>query len=60
MRAAETARAVSERMPSITPEASSLLFDCVPTGMTEETPAVFEPFFGGITEAAVDAGLGRA
>lgn len=56
VRAAETARAVAERMPSITPEASSLLFDCVPTGMTEETPAVFEPFFGGITEAAVDAG----
>jgi probable phosphoglycerate mutase len=24
--------------------------------MTDETPAVFEPFFGGITEAAVDAG----
>ncbi|MDY0830570.1 histidine phosphatase family protein [Microbacterium sp. BG28] len=56
VRAAETARAVAERMPSITPEASSLLFDCVPTGMTDETPAVFEPFFGGITEAAVDAG----
>lgn len=56
VRAAETARAVAERMPSITPEASSLLFDCVPTGMTEETPSVFESFFGGITEAAVDAG----
>ncbi len=56
VRAAETARAVSERLPAVTPEASALLFDCVPTGMTEDTPAVFEPFFGGVTEAEIDAG----
>lgn len=56
LRAAETARAVSERLPSISPEPSALLFDCVPTGMLPETPAVFEPFFGSITEAEVDAG----
>ena len=35
-RAAQTARAVAERLPSVTPEASALLFDCVPTGMTPE------------------------
>lgn len=55
-RASETARAVSERMPSLAPEPSALLFDCVPTGMTDETPSVFEPFFGSVTEAEVEAG----
>jgi len=55
-RASQTARAVAERMPSVTPEPSALLFDCVPTGMTEETPSVFEPFFGSVTEAEVEAG----
>ncbi len=56
VRAAETARTVAERLPAISPEPSALLFDCVPTGMTPETPAVFEPFFGSVTEADVDAG----
>jgi len=56
LRAAETARAISERIPSVEAEPSALLFDCVPTGMTEETPAVFEPFFGSITDAEIEAG----
>lgn len=55
-RAAETARAVADRLTSVTPEPSALLFDCVPTGMTEETPPVYEAFFGGITEAEIEAG----
>jgi serine/threonine-protein phosphatase PGAM5 len=55
-RAAETARAVAARLPSLSPEPSALLFDCVPTGMTPETPAAFEPFFGSVTEAEIDAG----
>nr|WP_206687596.1 histidine phosphatase family protein [Microbacterium yannicii] len=55
-RASQTARAVAERMPSLSPEPSALLFDCVPTGMTDETPAAFEPFFGSVTEAEVEAG----
>ncbi|MGZ0711203.1 histidine phosphatase family protein (plasmid) [Coraliomargarita sp. W4R53] len=55
-RASETARAVAERMPSVAPKPSALLFDCVPTGMTDETPPAFEPFFGSITEAEIDAG----
>ncbi|WZH36970.1 MAG: histidine phosphatase family protein [Microbacterium enclense] len=55
-RAAQTARAVAERLPSVSPEPSALLFDCVPTGMTPETPAAYEPFFGSVTEAEVDAG----
>ena len=55
-RASETARAFAERMPSLSPQPSALLFDCVPTGMTPDTPAVFEPFFGGVTDAEIDAG----
>lgn len=56
VRAAETAKAVAERLPAVKPEPSSLLFDCIPTGMTPETPATFEPFFGSITEAEIEAG----
>jgi len=55
-RAAETARAVADRLPAINPEPSSLLFDCLPTGMTPATPAVYEPFFGSYTDADADAG----
>lgn len=55
-RSTQTARAVAERMPALSPQPSSLLFDCVPTGLTDETPAVFEPFFGGVTEAELEAG----
>lgn len=55
-RAAETARAVAERLPSVTPEPSALLFDCIPTGMLPETPSIYEPFFGSYTEAEIDAG----
>ncbi|WAA67640.1 histidine phosphatase family protein [Microbacterium oxydans] len=56
LRANETARAIAARLPSVDPEPTALLFDCVPTGMTEETPAVFEPFFGSVTEAEIEAG----
>lgn len=58
-RAAETARAVSERLPSLDPQPTALLFDCVPTGMTPDVPSVYEPFFGGITEAEIDAGAAQ-
>jgi len=56
LRANETARAIAGRLPSVDPEPTALLFDCVPTGMTEETPAAFEPFFGSISDAEIDAG----
>ncbi len=55
-RAAETARAVAGRLPAVTPEPSALLFDCIPTGMQPDTPAIYEPFFGSYTEAEIDAG----
>lgn len=55
-RASETARYVAERLPSVDPQPHALLFDCVPTGMTEETPSSFEPFFGSYSEAEIEAG----
>ena len=59
LRAAETARTVAERLPSVDPEPTALLFDCVPSGMTPDTPHVYEPFFGGVTEAEADAGAAQ-
>ncbi|MFT4234305.1 MAG: histidine phosphatase family protein [Microbacterium sp.] len=56
VRASETARIFAERLPALDPQPHALLFDCVPTGMTEDTPAVFEPFFGGVTEEQIEAG----
>lgn len=56
LRATETARAIAERLPSVTPEPSALLFDCVPTGTTDDTPSAYESFFGSVTEAEVEAG----
>lgn len=56
VRAAETARTVAERLPSLTPQPSALLFDCVPTGPVADMPSVYEPFFGAYTDAETDAG----
>ncbi|RLP77764.1 histidine phosphatase family protein [Mycetocola tolaasinivorans] len=58
-RAAETAELIAERLPSITLEPSALLFDCVPTGKTPDTPSAYEPFFGGITDAETEAGTAQ-
>jgi len=55
-RAAQTAAIVAERLPSVSPQPSALLFDCIPTGMTDDTPVAYESFFGAVTEAEVEAG----
>lgn len=55
-RAVETAQAMTTRMPSLTVEPSALLMDCVPSGPTPDMPAVFEPFYGGVTEEEIQAG----
>ena len=36
--------------------ASALLFDCIPSGPAPETPKVYDPFFGSVTEAEIEAG----
>ncbi|RLP83141.1 histidine phosphatase family protein [Mycetocola lacteus] len=58
-RAAETAELIAERLPSIALESSALLFDCVPTGKTPDTPSAFDSFFGGITDAETEAGAAQ-
>lgn len=56
LRATETARSIAERLPAVDPEPSALLFDCVPSGITDETPAAYESFFGAVTDAEIEAG----
>ena len=49
-RASETAKIIAERLPALEPEPSALLFDCVPSGKTANTPAAYDAFFGSVTE----------
>ncbi len=55
-RAAETADLMTVRMPALASEPSTLLMDCIPCGPTPDMPAAFEPFFGAITPAQIEAG----
>lgn len=55
-RAAETAAIIAAKMPALEPEPSALLFDCIPSGPAPETPKVYDPFFGSVTEAQIEAG----
>jgi serine/threonine-protein phosphatase PGAM5 len=55
-RASGTARIIADRLPALNPEPSPLLFDCVPSGPAAETPSVYDPFFGSVTEAEIEAG----
>ncbi|WP_373285874.1 histidine phosphatase family protein [Pseudoclavibacter endophyticus] len=41
------------------PEPSGLLFDCVPSGPTPETPSVYDSYFSGVAEAEVEAGAAQ-
>jgi probable phosphoglycerate mutase len=55
-RAHETARIMTERLPALELQPSALLMDCIPSGPGVDMPHAFEPFFGGVTEAEIDAG----
>ena len=55
-RAAETARIMTERLPALESQPSTLLFDCVPSGPTADMPSAYKPFFGGVTEDEIEAG----
>ncbi len=55
-RAQETARIMTERLPALEPQPSTLLMDCVPSGPGIDMPHAFESFFGGVTEAEIEAG----
>jgi probable phosphoglycerate mutase len=54
--ATETARIMTGSMPSLAPEPSALLFDCIPSGPTPDMPQAFKPFFGSVTDAEIEAG----
>ena len=55
-RAWDTVRVMGERLPALTAEPSALLMDCVPSGMAEETPSAYEPFFKSVSQADIEAG----
>lgn len=55
-RAVETAEIMSEIMPALNPQPSSLLFDCIPSGPGPDMPKAFDSFYGAITEAEIEAG----
>lgn len=55
-RAAETAEIIAQRLPALTSEPTPLLMDCIPSGRAPEMPSVFDPFFGSVTDAQIEAG----
>jgi broad specificity phosphatase PhoE len=55
-RAADTARILTRRMPSLESKPSALLMDCVPSGPTPDMPHAFEAFFGSVTQEQIEAG----
>lgn len=55
-RAEETARIMTERLPSLESVPSALLMDCIPSGPTPDMPHAFESFFGSVTPAEIEAG----
>ncbi|TPW76519.1 histidine phosphatase family protein [Schumannella soli] len=55
-RAQETAKIMTERLPSLEAEPSALLMDCIPAGPSSDMPHSFESFFGGVTPEEIDAG----
>ncbi|MGL4339070.1 MAG: histidine phosphatase family protein [Rhodoglobus sp.] len=55
-RAEETAVIMTERMPALRSQPSSLLMDCIPSGPTGDMPQSFDSFFGSVTPAEIEAG----
>lgn len=55
-RAWQTAQVIHRYLPGVPSEPSALLMDCVPAGKVRETPSLFDPFFGSVTDADIEAG----
>jgi broad specificity phosphatase PhoE len=55
-RAEQTAQIMTERMPALQSQPSTLLMDCIPSGPQPDMPAAFESFFGGVTAEQIEAG----
>lgn len=58
-RAWQTTQEIQKFLPGVPAEPSALLMDCVPSGKTEETPAYYDPFFGSVSEADIEAGAAQ-
>ena len=54
--AVDTSAVIAGKIKSLTPQPSTLLFDCYPTGPTPDMPRSFDSFFGGVTPEQIDAG----
>ena len=55
-RAWETMNVIREAIPMVPTEPSALLMDCVPSAKALDTPAVYDPFFGSVSEVDIEAG----
>lgn len=58
-RASQTADIIAGHVQAPTPEPSGLLFDCVPSGRTPDTPAYYDAYFAGVPGPVVDAGMAQ-
>jgi serine/threonine-protein phosphatase PGAM5 len=55
-RAWQTMNVIHEAIPLAPAEPSALLMDCVPSAKALDTPAVYDPFFGSVSEVDIEAG----
>lgn len=58
-RARDTAKIIEGYTQGPAVEESTLLFDCIPSGLTEDTPPYYERFFTGIPDEDIDAGTAQ-
>ena len=58
-RAVQTADIMSSYLQGPPPEPSPLLFDCVPSGRTDDTPAIYDTYFSGVSAADIEAGTAQ-
>jgi serine/threonine-protein phosphatase PGAM5 len=55
-RAEETAQVFGQVAPAVQSRPSALLFDCIPSGPTPDSPRSFDSWFHSVTEAEIEAG----
>lgn len=55
-RAEHTMQVIAETIEGVETQPSSLLLECVPTGVVAGMPEAYAPFFGSYSEADTDAG----
>lgn len=58
-RSRQTAEILADRLAIPSLEESTLLFDCIPSGMDDDTPAIYQRFFAGIPVEDVEAGAAQ-